>query len=221
VLAQTLHTIVDVIGLGAFALSGALLGVRRQFDIVGIAVLAIVTSVGGGIIRDVLAGHLPPAALTSTWWLAIPLAATAVTFWFHRLIARMTGAVEVLDAVGLGVFCAGGTAAASAAGLPPLAAILLGTVTGVGGGILRDVLAGVTPAALSPESRLYTIPAVAGCSLVAATFAVGINGPLTQTAAALGISAFRLLALRRRWHAPTARVSNWCPGGRFRRRSPS
>ncbi len=206
-LAHTFSTTIDVIGLGAFALSGALLAVRRHFDIVGIAVLATVTSVGGGIIRDVFAGHLPPTALTSTWWLAIPLAATALTFWFHRLIARLSAAVEVFDAIGLGVFCAGGAAAASAAGLPPLAAVLLGTVTGVGGGILRDVLAGVIPAALSPASRLYTIPAVTGCSFVAVAFVLGINGPLTQVAAALGICAFRLLAVWRRWHAPTARAN--------------
>jgi uncharacterized membrane protein YeiH len=212
VLPHPAQTGIDIVGLGAFALSGGLLAVRRRFDIVGIAVLATVTSVGGGIIRDVLAGHLPPTALTTTWWLAIPLAATAATFWFHRSIARMTAAVEVLDAIGLGVFCAGGTATASAAGLPPPAAVLLGTVTGVGGGILRDVLAGVTPAALSSQSRLYTIPAVTGCCLVAGAIAAGIDWPGTQITAALVIVAFRLVAIRRRWHAPSARAT----GGRTR-----
>ena len=97
--------------------------------------------------------------------------------------------------------------------------MLLGTVTGVGGGILRDVLAGVTPAALCPESRLYTVPAVTGCCIVAGAHAAGIDWPGTQIAAALVIVAFRLLAIRRHWHAPSARAATGRTRGPGRRRA--
>ena len=122
------------------------------------AVLATVTAVGGGVIRDVLIGDLPPAALTDPWSLLIPLAAAVLTFFFHPRVARMGHTVQLFDAIGLGVFCATATTKAAAAGIPPLAAVLLGTITGVGGGILRDVLAGQTPSVLRKESELYAIP---------------------------------------------------------------
>src|SRR6476661_10292205 len=115
---EIVETTLNLIGVFAFALSGALLAVRRKFDIVGMAVLATVTAIGGGIIRDVLIGDIPPAALTDPWSLLIPLAAAVLTFFFHPRVARMGHTVQLFDAIGLGVFCA----TAAAAGIPPLAA---------------------------------------------------------------------------------------------------
>ena len=89
----------------------------------------------------------------------------------------MNRTVEVFDAVGLGAFCATATTRAAAAGLPPMTAVLLGTITGIGGGILRNVMAGITPAVLRPDARLYAIPAVTGCTLVAMAQEAGIGGP--------------------------------------------
>ena len=161
------ETALNLLGILAFALSGALLGVRRQFDIVGMAVLATVTAIGGGIIRDVMIGAVPPAALNNPSWLVLPLVATLLTFRWHPQVRRMHRAVELFDAVGLGVFCATATVKAIDYGVHPLAAVLLGCITGVGGGLIRDVLAGVTPAVLRKDSRLYVVPAVVGCAIVA------------------------------------------------------
>jgi uncharacterized membrane protein YeiH len=199
---EIIETTLILTGVFAFALSGALLAVREKFDIVGMAVLATVTAVGGGVIRDVLIGDIPPSALTDPWSLLLPLAATVLTFFFHPRVARMGRTVQLFDAIGLGVFCATATTKAADTGISPMAAVLLGTITGVGGGIVRDVLAGQTPSVLRRDSRLYAIPAVAGSTLVAVAFSFGYSNTVIQGAAAAAICGFRLLALRYKWHAP-------------------
>ncbi len=201
---EVVETTLNLIGVFAFALSGALLAVRRRFDIVGMAVLATVTALGGGVIRDVLIGDIPPSALTNSWSLLLPLVATILTFFFHPRLARMGRTVQLFDAVGLGVFCATATTKAAATGVPPMAAVLLGTITGVGGGILRDVLAGQTPSVLRRNSQLYAIPAVTGSILVAAAYSFGYSNTAIQGLAAAGICGFRLLALRYKWRAPVS-----------------
>jgi uncharacterized membrane protein YeiH len=196
----------NLLGILAFAISGALLGVRRQFDIVGMAVLATVTALGGGMIRDVMIGAVPPAALQNPWWLLLPLLATLLTFRWHPQVRRMHRAVELFDAVGLGVFCATATVKAIEYGVHPLASVLLGCITGVGGGIVRDVLAGVTPAVLRRDSRLYVVPAVAGCAIVATASVFGPVSIWTQAGGALAITGVRVLALWRGWTAPVPRM---------------
>lgn len=198
----------DLIGIAAFALSGALLGVRRRFDIVGMAVLATATGLGGGLLRDVIIGAVPPVAMQDPWWIAVPLVATVVTFFFHPHVQRMHLAVDVLDAVGLGVFCATATATAWDYGVSPPAAVLLGLITGIGGGILRDVLAGVRPTVLRRDSQLYAIPALAGSVVVALGLSLGLRGLWLQALAAAGIAAFRMLAMWRDWHGPTPRLTD-------------
>lgn len=198
--------VLNLIGLFAFALSGAVLAVRQQYDIIGMAVLASITALGGGVIRDLLIGDAPPSALRNTWWLVIPLIATVFTFFFHPAVTRLRRAVQIFDAIGLGVFCAAGAAKALDFGLSPLAAVLMGAITGIGGGILRDVLAGVSPAVLSRESKLYAIPAVLGSTAVVVGAQWGANGALMQALAAAGIIALRLLALWRGWTAPVPRA---------------
>ncbi len=196
----------NLLGILAFAFSGALLGVRRQFDIVGMAVLATVTALGGGIIRDVMIGAVPPAALNNPWWLVLPLLATVLTFRWHPQVRRMHRAVELLDAVGLGVFCATATVKAIDYGVHPLASVLLGSITGVGGGLLRDVLAGVTPAILRRDSRLYAVPTVVGSAAVATASVFGPVSIWTQAGAAALITLVRGLALWRGWTAPVPRM---------------
>jgi len=198
------ENVLNLIGLFAFAVSGALLAVRRQFDLVGMAVLATITALGGGIIRDVLIGAIPPAALRNTWWLAVPLVATVVVFFLHRPVGRLNRAVLFFDAIGLGVFCAAGTSKAIAFGLVPLAAILMGTITGIGGGMLRDVLAGEIPSVLRKDSKLYAVPAVLGSTVVAVAHAAGLDGVWVQVVAAALIIGLRMLALWRGWGAPVA-----------------
>jgi uncharacterized membrane protein YeiH len=203
---EVVETTLNLIGVFAFALSGALLAVRQEFDIVGMVVLATVTAFGGGVIRDVLIGDIPPTALADPWQLLLPIAAAALTFFFHPRVARMGRTVQFFDAIGLGVFCATATTKAAASGISPVAAVLLGTITGVGGGILRDVLAGQTPSVLRRNSRLYVIPAVAGSILVAVAYTYGYSNTVIQGAAAAGICVFRLLALRFKWRAPVPQV---------------
>jgi uncharacterized membrane protein YeiH len=191
-------------GMFAFALSGALMGVRRHFDIVGMAVLATVTALGGGIVRDVLI-NIRPTALHTTAWLLIPLIATVITFFFHHQIERIGRAVDALDAVGLGLFCATATALALTYGISPVAAVFLGAITGIGGGLLRDVLAGVTPSVFSPSSRLYAVPAVLGSIAIVLIHHVGPVTGAAQAVVAAAICVVRLLALWRGWTAPVPR----------------
>ena len=192
----------NLIGLIAFALSGALMAVRKDMDVIGMVVLAAITALGGGVIRDVLLGDTPPVALRTTWWLVVPIAAAAVTFFFHPVVARVRRAVLVFDAIGLGVFCAAATTKGIAAGLGPLGAVVIGLITGVGGGILRDVLAGEIPSVLRRDTKLA---ALVGCLFVATAHELGQDGLWVQFVAAAGICALRLAALWRGWGAPAPR----------------
>lgn len=198
-----LEQVLDLVGILAFALSGALLAVRKQFDIVGMVVLAGTTALGGGIIRDLLIGAVPPVAFTNTTWLLLPLAAAVLTFFFHPHVARLRIAVLVCDAAGLGLFCVSGTAKALAYGLGPAPALLLGVVTAIGGGILRDLLAGDVPTVLRRDSKLYAIPSFIGAAVVVLTWHTSTYGLLAAVTGAGVAFGLRLLALWRGWRAPT------------------
>lgn len=203
---DAIEAVFNLIGIFAFALSGALMAVRKRMDIVGMVVLATITALGGGMIRDVLIGDVPPAAFRNVWWLILPLIASVLTFFLHPVVSRLHRAVQVFDAIGLGVFCASATAKAAGYGVSPLAAVLLGTVTGVGGGILRDVLAGEIPSVLRRDTKLYAVPAVAGSIIVAVAHGADQDGLWVQAVAALFVCAFRLAALWRGWGAPAPRT---------------
>ena len=196
--------IIEAVGVFAFALSGALLAVRRGFDIVGILVLAVVTAMGGGVVRDVLLGATPPAAFGDWPYFAGPVAATLVTFLFHPTVERLMRTVLVFDAIGLGLFCVNGTVKALEAGLGVVAAAALGVTTGVGGGVLRDVIARETPVLVDPRSELYAIPAIAGCFAVAVLWHLEVYEAAYGLVVAATIYVVRLLALKRGWRAPTA-----------------
>lgn len=196
----------NFIGLGAFALSGALMAVRKQMDVVGMVVLATITTLGGGVIRDVLIGDLPPAALRHTWWLVVPLVATGLTFFFAPQVTRLRRAIVLFDAIGLGVFAAGGTVTAMAHGLAPMPAAILGVVTGIGGGILRDLLAGETPSVLRRDTQLYAIPAVIGCTGLVTALHLGADPTWAQFVTAAFICGLRLVAILRRWRGPVPRA---------------
>lgn len=189
-------------GIFVFALSGGLVGVRKGLDLFGVLVLAGATGLGGGFLRDVLIGAVPPTALTDWRYLAVPVAAGLVTFWFHPALGRMERLVTVFDAAGLGLFCVVGALKALDYGLDPVPAALMGTLTAVGGGVVRDILAGRVPVVL--RSELYATPALVGASVAVlgestslATWTYGIP------AAAL-CTAWRLVAVWRGWQAPRA-----------------
>ena len=202
---STLERALDLGGVFVFALSGASLGARKRFDVVGILVLATATSLGGGILRDTLLGEHPPAALRDQWYLWMPLVATVLAVAAHRAIERLNRPVLVFDAAGLGLFCVVGSAKALAYDLGSLSAVLLGVVTAVGGGVIRDVLARDVPSVFKPETALYAIPAALGATATVVVWSQDAFGAPAAAAIAVGVFALRLLALRFDWRAPLAR----------------
>lgn len=168
--------VLDIVGIFVFALSGGLVGVRARLDMFGVAVLAWATGLGGGILRDVLIGDVPPPGISNPWFIVTVLMAGLVTFLFHSLLvdlrrthprlrlARIGQAVKVLDAVGLATFAVSGSLKAVNLGAPPLACVFVGTITAVGGGMIRDVLVGQVPEVLQRE--VYAVPAVLGAAAI-------------------------------------------------------
>lgn len=203
---RTIHDlllVLDLAGTFVFAISGAMLGVRRNLDIFGVLVLSFVAASAGGITRDLLIGAVPPAAIADWRYLAVALAAGLLTFFFDSLLARRRTAILVFDAAGLALFAVAGTEKALAFGLHPLMAALLGMLTGIGGGVARDLLVARTPVVL--RSDLYAITALAGAALVVTGHE--LNWPVVPTAVAgAGVCfGFRLLAIRYGWNLPVAR----------------
>lgn len=195
----------DLVGIFVFGLSGASLAARKGFDAVGLLVLALATGLGGGLIRDVLVGIHPPLALDDQWYLGVPVASTLVVLVGHAVVERLERPVLLFDAAGLGVFAVSGAAIAVDHGLGWAAAILLGTTTAVGGGIVRDVLAREVPVVLRADNVLYATPAALGAGLTVAAMEADVYGTPVAAAIAGAVIVVRVLALRFGWHAPTAR----------------
>ncbi|MEU3935438.1 trimeric intracellular cation channel family protein [Streptomyces sp. NPDC029044] len=197
------HTL-DLIGIFVFAISGALLAVRKNFDVFGMAVLAEVTALGGGLFRDLVIGAVPPAAFTDLGYFLTPLLATLLVFFLHPQVERIQVAVNIFDAAGLGLFCVAGTIKAYEYGLGLTASAGLGLTTAVGGGVLRDVLANEVPSLLRWDRDLYAVPAIVGSALVALCIQYDALNPLTSSLAVITAFVLRLLAMRYHWRAPRA-----------------
>ncbi|MCQ9180499.1 trimeric intracellular cation channel family protein [Streptomyces sp. IBSBF 2953] len=197
------HTL-DLIGIFVFAISGALLAVRKNFDVFGIAMLAEVTALGGGVFRDLVIGAVPPAAFTDLGYFLTPLLAALLVVFLHPQVERIQLGVNVFDAAGLGLFCVTGTTKAYAYGLNLTASAALGIATAVGGGVLRDVLANEVPSLLRWDRDLYAVPAMAGAAMVALCIRYDMLTPLASGVAAVTAFALRLLAMRFHWRAPRA-----------------
>lgn len=197
---RTLVLVLDLCGTLAFALSGAMAGIRRRLDVFGVLVLAAAASTFGGIARDVLIGATPPAALADWRYLAVAVAAGLVAFFWSTLIERLRNPVRLMDAIGLAFFAVAGTQKALDFGLSPPMAALLGMLTGIGGGIVRDVLLAEVPAVL--RSELYAVAALAGAAIVAGGHVLGIPALVTALCGGLVCFGLRILALRRGWHLP-------------------
>lgn len=196
----------DVLGIFVFAISGGLVAVRNQLDLVGVVVLAMATGLGGGVIRDVLIGAVPPPALVEWHYLVVPLVGGLLTFAWHPAFGRLERVINVFDAFGLGLFCAAGALKAHEYGLGPVPSAALGMITGVGGGIIRDVLAGRVPVVLR-HGELYATPALAGAAVAAVGVELGVASSVMTAPAVAVATGWRLLALRRGWTAPLPRGS--------------
>jgi uncharacterized membrane protein YeiH len=199
----SLELALDLVGVFVFALSGAAVGRSKNFDVVGIAVLAMVTGLGGGLLRDVLLDEHPPAAFREHAYLWTPLLAVVAVLAARGLLERLGRPVLLFDAAGLGLFCVVGTAKALEAGLAVAPAVLLGSITAVGGGVLRDVLAREVPSIFRADSALYAIPATLGAIVTAAAWRLDQFRPETALAIAGGVLLLRILALRYNWRAFT------------------
>jgi uncharacterized membrane protein YeiH len=199
---NTLVLVLDLTGTFVFALSGASAGVRRRLDLFGVLVVSFAAGNFGGITRVVMIGAVPPAAISDWWSVGVSVLAGAFSFYWFSGIDRLRNAVLVFDGAGLALFAVSGTQKALAFGLDPIAAALLGMLTGIGGGMVRDVLLAEIPVVLRGD--VYAIAALAGAAVVV----IGDLLHLPSTAATLAGAALcfglRLLAIRRGWHLPVA-----------------
>ena len=184
----------DLMGTFAFGLNGALTAVRAaRLDIVGVVTLGVITAMGGGIIRDVLIGDVPPATFRDWRYLALAVGGGLVAFALSQWLHRLEMPINVLDAVGLSVFAVIGAGKAMAFGLGVGPAVILGVVTGVGGGTIRDTLVRQIPSVL--HSNLYAIPALIAAALTVAAIQLGIYGLPAALGAAAICFAIRMLGV--------------------------
>jgi len=194
----------DWSGTFAFALSGGLLGVKKGFDLFGVLFLSFVVAVVGGVVRDVLIGAIPPAAVTEVHYFFIAIAGGLATFYWYSKVAALQRQILLLDALGLALFAVLGAQKAVEHGINPWMAPVMGMLTGIGGGMTRDLLAGDVPFVLKGD--LYAVAALAAGAIVALGH-VAKFPPSYSMLLGAGVCAFlRLMAIYRHWCAPTARL---------------
>ena len=199
----TLLIVLGLTGTVAFGLNGALTAMEaEQLDLVGVVVLGMITALGGGITRDILIGALPPATFSDWRYLAVALVSAALAFLAGRYLTRMMRAINLFDAAGLSLFCVTGTAVAFAHGLGPLQSSILGAITAVGGGTIRDIIIRRVPTVLT--SGLYAVPALVGAAITALALDLGFYSTGVALAAALICFAMRLAGLRYNLNVPRA-----------------
>ena len=197
--------VLDLAGTFVFALSGAVAGVRERLDLFGVLVLSFAASSAGGITRDLLIGAVPPGAISDWRYLAASLVAGLIVFFWYPVsnrLPRLRDRILVFDAAGLALFAVVGTQKALGYGLNPVMAPLLGVLSGVGGGMLRDVLLAQVPTVLRAE--LYAVAALAGAAIVVLGAMLELPPPISAVVGAVLCLGLRLFAIRRGWRLPVA-----------------
>lgn len=197
-----LIVILNLAGTFVFGLSGGLAAARARLDLLGIIVLATVVALAGGVTRDLLIG-VPPATIRNWRYLAAAAAAGLICFFAATLLERVERSVLFFDALGLSLFTVTGATKALQAGMGPAQAVLLGTITGIGGGVLRDLLLRQVPTVL--REGLYAVPAMLGATVLVIGQQLGSTGPVFPTLGVLVCAAVRLIGLRYGIRLPTAR----------------
>ncbi len=198
---HALFVLLDLIGTFAFAISGAIAAKQRNLDLFGIIAVAFVVACGGGIIRDVCIGAIPPVGLSNWRYLAASIVASAMTISAYPLVKRLEHPVLWFDAIGLGLFAVSGAHKALAYGHNAEVAILLGMGTAVGGGTLRDILLARVPVIL--QRQIYASAALLGAVIQVTVEQSGLSAPWTPWAATFVCVGLRLLSLRFHWELPT------------------
>ena len=202
----------EYIGVAAFAVSGAMAAIDKKADIFGVLFLAVITALGGGIIRDILLGWLPPRMFTSYVYIVLALVCAGLVFLdayarredYQHHKDKLDNIVNIFDAVGLAVFTVTGMELAiEQYGMGKLVlAVMMGVTTGVGGGMLRDVLTNCMPAVL--RKRIYAVASMAGALLYYALLSLNVNRAIGAAAAMLLIFSLRILATVYKWNLPKA-----------------
>lgn len=206
--------IVEIIGTIAFASSGAMVAVRKKLDLFGIIVLGVITAVGGGMMRDIMIGNIPPNMFKNPVYVFTAFVTVLVLFLLFRTQPGLLSShhlemyekiMNILDAIGLGAFTVIGIDTGVEAGYSDyfFLIIFLGVVTGIGGGILRDIMAGETPYVL--KKHIYAVASIAGALLYALLLRV-TDSDLAMVASALLVVVIRMLASHYRWNLPSIRV---------------
>lgn len=193
----------DLAGTFVFALSGAMVAVKHRLDLFGVLVLSFAAGNAGGITRDLMIGALPPAAMSDWRYVAVSILAGLITFYWYRNIDRLSGSVLIFDAAGLALFAVSGAGKALAFHAGPVAAILLGMLTGIGGGMTRDVLVREIPTVLRTE--LYAVAALIGALVMVAGHMLNLPSADGAIAGAILCFGLRFMAIRRGWNLPIAR----------------
>lgn len=197
--------IVDLLGTFVFAVEGAMAGASANLDALGLIVLAIATAMGGGIIRDLLIGSVPPNAIRNWRYAATALAGAAVVFFFHPFVRQIPLPLMVaLDAAGLGLFAVSGAGKALEYGIHPFIAVLMGGLTGVGGGTVRDVLLAQVPTVLRAD--VYATAALAGAAVMVIGTKLGRSRSLMAGAGAALCFGLRVLSVWQHWQLPRVAV---------------
>ena len=205
ILINTVSVAFDLGGTFVFALSGATVAVKHRLDLFGVLVLSFAAGNSGGVARDVMIGAVPPAAITDWRYLAVSILAGLVTFYWYRIINRLSSPVLVFDAAGLGLFAVSGAGKALAFHAGPVAATLLGMLTGIGGGMVRDLLVGEIPTVL--RTQVYAVAALIGAAVVVLGGMLHLSPSGAAIAGAVLCFGLRFMAMRRGWQLPTARPS--------------
>jgi uncharacterized membrane protein YeiH len=199
-----LLVLLDLTGTFVFALSGALAGAKRELDLFGVLVLSYAAGNSGGITRDLLISAVPPGAVADWRYLGVSLLAGIVTFFFSPLIVRMSNPILIFDAAGLALFAVTGASKALSFGLNPVMATALGVVTGIGGGMVRDVLLAQIPTVLRAE--LYAVAALVAAAIVVIGHMLQLPAAPIMTVALMSCFLLRVMAIRHGWRLPVAKM---------------
>lgn len=208
---DVIYEALQLAGILAFALSGALVGVRRNLDVLGVIVVGAATGTGGGILRDMLLGVHPPLSFLHWPNLAVAVLGSLVVFFVHPGLTRIRYFEVVFDAFGLGLFSANGAAIAYASGQPAITSVLVGTIAAIGGGVIRDVLVNTVPGVLTRE--LYAVSALLGAGLAVGVAAAGGSVILASAIGGTCAIVLRLTSVARGWHLPRPTFARETAGG--------
>ena len=204
--------VLELIGAAAFAVSGAMVAIEKRADIFGVLFLAVTTALGGGVIRDVLIGRIPPVMFVSYWYLLISVVAALAVFIDAYLrsekyklhLDKLDAVNNIFDAIGLAVFTVSGMNAAMPVSDNVILVLFVGMCTGVGGGMLRDVMTNIMPKVL--RKRVYAVASLLGGGLYYAMYALGVNQIVSLGCGMLLIFALRLFATIFKWNLPSVKL---------------